>query len=833
MMTYAARFFPFLLLVSLSESLLNPEVENNEDNMAQVSDCESRAPRYFIPREKTALCLGSLAHNDMPAECAQLIRFPRFSSSNAGMAISLCANSSSIMPALCYNALPKHLKRETQTRLCQGAPSTAPAECAKLALSLQSTFRILTEHYIGDYCHEYDGPTTVEPLATCLATSVSKKLSPDLKVALCHHATSSVAVTSCFDTLANHPGLRHHRLQDLVSVCQHATSTSGPAQCFTRMTLETKNKKSWTPEQILQLCRETTFDTTSECALSIKSKKFGAQDRIALCAQSDVSPAKCVNALSPRNTFSLGEILALCAQISPELLSSTTSCLSKLPTSLRTNVFKLRLCAHASSVGPASCFRVYSPLLNDPVHHIKLKVELCAGAQAGNDDGPHRCLSSVSNPSHSRLDTLVQLCQRATSDAPAQCYNQAPFGWNEFEALSLCRQARSVKPVQCAVSAPASLGITNTIELCQGATSLYPAECARRYTGLMPTQARGLVELCKDAPLGIEPALCYVASPASMTTRDRIRLCQGATSLWPAHCAAILSPMISSSVIASVCHNASSLTPGLCLLSYQRDHQALTSSVVISECQAAVARVSRVELESFSCQCPELVMDCSCSATVRLVDQYGGALVSGKSAADTTTTNNTNDVWIFVTTVKAFQEGKDALVGTTRVQSQDGRASFHNLAFTREGRFELRFASPGLDSASMIAQVYLPKREIGLKEGCQRMFHYLQSRRSDSESLEAWPSRDASSAQQNFSGPDLQVSSHGYSTYSCTTLNPFLLSFLLVLSTGESTLLTTGIMHRKNGRSHDASGKYFQYTNDALGASAVLQATDVRCLILK
>lgn len=113
-------------------------------------------------------------------------------------------------------------------------------------------------------------------------------------------------------------------------------------------------------------------------------------------------------------------------------------------------------------------------------------IQLCAGALS---DAPGRCYSESVDRFHELSDAKVlQLCTGATSTEPARCYAalRARGTYTEDQMVTYCATRCAIAPPPPQVSDPACLNqaITRTNlalqaagQLCLGASSTGPVEC--------------------------------------------------------------------------------------------------------------------------------------------------------------------------------------------------------------------------------------------------------------------------------------------------------------------------------------------------------------------
>lgn len=181
----------------------------------------------------------------------------------------------------------------------------------------------------------------------------------------------------------------------------------------------------------------------------------------------------------------------------------------------------------------------------------KQRVKLCTPSAPG----AARCARLSLKKKIGTNDVIVDLCARASSEAPAECASilKKHFQWcslassetiacmeaaagapqNALEAL--CARASSAGPGTCFASATKTLkwAVDDTVALCQDAVDGGPVMCANK---LKKRDAKTASALCSGVSLQAAdgPANCLRKAPKGL---DEVALCAGAEDDWPANCA--------------------------------------------------------------------------------------------------------------------------------------------------------------------------------------------------------------------------------------------------------------------------------------------------------
>lgn len=130
------------------------------------------------------------------------------------------------------------------------------------------------------------------------------------------------------------------------------------------------------------------------------------------------------------------------------------------------------------------------------------KRQLCAPLEGTNSKGsigPAICASVAKQMLHGspKFDTILQLCQGATSAAPVQCYDKMDSVGNALKnkyALELCARAESTLPGECFADINGYSGTSNKVkpeallEFCRGLEDRAPLLCVQavKDMGLLP-----------------------------------------------------------------------------------------------------------------------------------------------------------------------------------------------------------------------------------------------------------------------------------------------------------------------------------------------------------
>jgi hypothetical protein len=146
---------------------------------------------------------------------------------------------------------------------------------------------------------------------------------------------------------------------------------------------------------------------------------------------------------------------------------------------------------------------------------------LAAQEAAEPSIAPMRCYlyaTEAAGTSGLESQKAAQLCQGATSEAPAQCFDQAvdALALSDLHAVELCRLATSAAPAACAARLDDTTNLPDNEIVSYCATDQFP---------LIPAQTAG-------SPECLEAALDRTA-----LTEDRaVRLCRGSATTSPIDC---------------------------------------------------------------------------------------------------------------------------------------------------------------------------------------------------------------------------------------------------------------------------------------------------------
>ncbi len=117
-------------------------------------------------------------------------------------------------------------------------------------------------------------------------------------------------------------------------------------------------------------------------------------------------------------------------------------------------------------------------------------------------------------------DEATQLCQSATSVAPADCGIKAYSGiFSRNEAIQLCIKAKSLGPTECAAKAyNGPFNRAEAIDLCKGNGSIANADCAiKAYNG--PYSKEEAIRICKIQPELILRSLRLIEETPELRSR--------------------------------------------------------------------------------------------------------------------------------------------------------------------------------------------------------------------------------------------------------------------------------------------------------------------------
>lgn len=155
-----------------------------------------------------------------------------------------------------------------------------------------------------------------------------------------------------------------------------------------------------------------------------------------------------------------------------------------------------------------------------------------------------------------------------------------------FERVALCRGASSTAPAVCLASLPPSLSSENRVTLCQGAKESNPtaaALCLKAVPQNLPSAIA--TALCRGASDSKGAECAKMARHTVGDTNDIVKLCQGASSRAPAHCAKAASRTgVEKHLAAILCAGSSSLAPALCFVAAPAQ---IPAEILVEACAGA------------------------------------------------------------------------------------------------------------------------------------------------------------------------------------------------------------------------------------------------------
>lgn len=164
----------------------------------------------------------------------------------------------------------------------------------------------------------------------------------------------------------------------------------------------------------------------------------------------------------------------------------------------------------AAATKPGAGSKVSQPVINEECekrvpssYTAAQKRQLCTAIEGSagsvNSIGPAICASVAKQVLHGspKFETILQLCQGASSAAPVQCYEKMEATGSALRnnyALDLCARAESTLPGECFADINGYSGTTNKVkpevlsEFCRSLVDRAPLLCVQavKDTGLLP-----------------------------------------------------------------------------------------------------------------------------------------------------------------------------------------------------------------------------------------------------------------------------------------------------------------------------------------------------------
>ena len=358
-----------------------------EATSSEPARCALELRGKWSDDEKVQLCRGvtSLAS----IQCVSAIKSVSFKNPDR---VAICTGAQSVGRADCINAASGKLSNVEKIRLCNGAQSTIPAECfAKIQSNIETLLKItLCEH-----------TTSVQP-ALCF-NRANRDLSDKQKVELCRNAVSDYP-NRCLGTI------RATRVpSDLKIALCHGATTVAPAECFNHLPFGVSQDYG------VLLCRHATSALPSECARDAPHN-FTQHDKVTLCTGAEsVKPAECARQYIGKVDRDV--LIELC-QHAPS--KAPVLCFRAAPMAMKARL-KVKLCAQANDTLPALCVNTISPAVHDA-----FRVNACQGATSLTpaycamhthlnkldltNEGAEYCRTAVVAPTSLEISRLEYLC---------------------------------------------------------------------------------------------------------------------------------------------------------------------------------------------------------------------------------------------------------------------------------------------------------------------------------------------------------------------------------------------------------------------------------------
>ena len=541
-------------------------------------------------------------------------------------------------PAACYADLPKRFPSPEAVMLCAGALSSSPAQCASAATSTLKDF----------------GPSDV--------------------AALCRNAPPT--------TTTDGGGGGGSGKAD----------PTGPVQC-----VKAAPSKLSGPEHAVALCAEASSSMPAKCVEELKgpSGKMTPEEKIALCKGArSTTPAKC--AVSAPTTLDAGLRAKLCARTTSSKAPST--CFKETRNALRDELLQVEFCAGVVDDGPAKCVTAAPFNLEN-----KLKVGLC---RAARDDGPAECVKAIQSLRYGssmgapeEAAEAAKLCEGATGEAPAKCFEASPRDLGIPLRRQLCHGATSEAPATCAALGRNEASKAVQVGVCRGAKSTGPMDCATHAP--FGSSDEDIALLCRDADP--RAAACAKDVPFGFSTRERATLCARSVSDAPARCAIAAPEGLSKPEIVTLCAGARDVTAAYCakqiLTAGRAWNPALAKHCRAAESSAAGAAIGRTWWDGRE-RAEPLYPKTDVQVRLNVQDQFG----------QLRPWDNVTEMRASIDLARSHGATLDGFKHNTSV---NGVVSFNYLRFSQPGAFDLRF-SIGDKYVAMVRVVVEPTGDEGL-----------------------------------------------------------------------------------------------------------------------
>lgn len=357
-------------------------------------------------------------------------------------------------------------------------------------------------------------------------------------------------------------------------LCEGATDAS-PAECWARAKLMTRGAAArGDRDTLLRLCQRAPAGGGPAACAKAAHHSVQRDDVVRLCAgAAGPGPGECSAATSLHaRGLSAADRVGLCAGAPPQAPTAPAECFAGASGASVDAQAAIAACAGSTDDEPAACLRSLSALRSSVLGPDDY-VRLCRARPVAETDGVARArrplgaadcaiLAARNRGSPSTADGIVALCEHATSEAPATCAHDAAsrggVGAETVDGVdavaALCRYAGEEDPKlpsRCFRSVRArSLSAFDKVLLCASPPELIGTPEKSR--SVAPNAAPG-------------PAACASEAPYAMDAPLIVRLCRGAQSSAPAHCAAaVRSNRLSAEARVGLCALATSSAPAQC-----------------------------------------------------------------------------------------------------------------------------------------------------------------------------------------------------------------------------------------------------------------------------
>lgn len=656
--------------------------------------CRKHAPPILLPEQVAALCAAP--SDASTGACAQaVLRVPGMQAQDA---IALCRDEEWEAAVGCVAEAPRFLTSSARVRLCSGATDESPALCAR---------NIDRRHAMDDsvlvrLCQGAQGGAA----ARCFSqASRSARLTSMDAASLCAGAPTAQGPQDC---AAARPA-RVLGADDAAQLCGRAADAS-PAACFAEA------PRALATGSRVELCQRSTSAAPALCYRRIRSKRWSAGARIALCrgarsSEAAEGRARCADAASAKlRAFGISDMMRLCEgarDTSPALcaakaiaLGATTAQSNASAAAVPTSV--VRLCASATDATPTTC------LQRAPDEFCFAdRATLCAGARSL---APAAC-ARVAFGATKDAALSARLCAQQESTAIADCIAQAPRALAPAAAAALCRGGIATEPVRCLQEAVRrGVPLDQGAALCRGARSTAPASCASKSP---LARIADTVVLCREAGDAEAVVRCARAAPGALTAPQRALLCAKARDSGPALCALHVPSTMVKRVAVALCVGATGELPAQCA---SRLRSTEPSAREVERCRQSEERATSLRVESVAHDGDRVVTGQAFGVELAVLNQFGYPLQMAREPA----------------AIRAALSPRDAAVaelGGARTQASSASPiAFRDLRIDRAGTFSVRFFLGDREEATVSVAVEWTAEEA-LYRRCAQLFGRFRSGR--------------------------------------------------------------------------------------------------------